>query len=252
MTTDELQRSAVRAQAAGRYEDAVRELRAAFDADPNFLAAEAARHAAAVPLTDRRQFWRAPPELFSNTADVRAVFDTIYERAIWGGGSGGGSDVQVAILYMAYIQHLLDRFAIRSIVDLGCGDWRFSKHLDLSGRDYLGIDVVASVIAANIEAYGSDRVRFEVADATTFDIPDCDLLVCKDVLQHLSNANVQAILNRSRAARFALFTNDYHPANEDCPNGNTRPLDITRPPFLASAQPRLTFSGKVMFLMVRG
>jgi SAM-dependent methyltransferase len=252
MTTDELQRSAARAHVAGRHENAIRELRAAFDADPNFLALEAARHVASIPVADRRQFWRAPPELFSNTADVRAVFDTIYARAIWGGGSGGGSDVQVAVPYMAYVQHLLGRFAIRSIVDLGCGDWRFSKHLDLSSREYLGVDIVASVIAANTKAYGSDHVRFEVADAITFDIPDCDLLVCKDVLQHLSNANVRAILDRSRAARFALFTNDYHPANEDCPNGSTRPLDITRPPFLASAQPRLTFAGKVTFLMVRG
>jgi len=237
---------------AGDYEGPIRTLRQGFDAEPDFLTAEAARYVASFPTSDRHQFWRAPPGLFFDSSNLHSTFETIYRRSVWGGGSGAGSDLRNTVVYLAYIQHLLDRFAVRSVVDLGCGDWRFSRHLDLGGRSYLGVDIVASVIEANAAAYGNDNTRFLTADVTAFDIPNCDLLLCKDVLQHLSNANVQVILKRSHAARHAVFTNDYHPLNEDCLNGDTRPLDITREPFLAIAQPRIAFLGKVAFLVTRG
>jgi len=68
------------------------------------------------------------------------------------------------------------------------------------------------------------------------------------VLQHLSNARVSEILAGCRSARLALITNDYHPANIDCGDGETRPLDITAPPFDVAARPVLSFGGKISFL----
>lgn len=251
MTLQQLLQTAEEAFNSRDYEGAVQALRLVFDAEPDFLAAEAARYVASFQALDRRQFWQAPSGLFSDSSNLHSTFETIYRRSVWGGGSGAGSDLRNTVVYVAYIQHALDRFAVRSIVDLGCGDWRFSRHLDLRGRSYLGIDIVASVIVANAAAYGDDNIRFQTADVTAFDVPDCDLLLCKDVLQHLSNANVQAILKRTQRARHAVFTNDYHPLNEDCLNGSTRPLDIAREPFLAIAQPRIAFSGKVAFLVTR-
>lgn len=152
------------------------------------------------------------------------------------------------MLYAAYVQHIIYDFAVRTIIDLGCGDWRFSKYLDLGKCDYLGVDIVPSVIAVNTAAYGNAHLRFEATDITAFSVPPCDLLLCKDVMQHLSNANVQAILARSTVAGLAVFTNGYHSVNEDCTNGSARPLDITAPPFAFPATPRLAFAGKVSFL----
>jgi SAM-dependent methyltransferase len=251
MTVQALFQTAAQAFRAGDFQAAVGTLRQIFDLDPGFQEAEAARYVAAFSAADRQRFWSASRGLFANTADLQSTFETIYKRSIWGGGSGAGSDLRNTVVYVAYVQHLMDHLGVQSIVDLGCGDWRFSKHLKFDDRRYLGVDVVGSVIAANQAAYGSETIRFERADVTTFEIPPCDLLLCKDVLQHLSNANVRAILDRSQGARIALFTNDYHPANEDCPNGSTRPLDITAPPFLMRAKPRLVFSGKVTFLRTR-
>ncbi len=222
--------------------------RQAFNAAPDFQAADAINYVKTFQISDREMFWTAPEHFFKNASDPSSTFSKIYERGLWGGGSGPGSDLSNSVPYAAYIQHLLDRFDIRSIVDLGCGDWRFTKFLDFKSSDYLGIDVVAPVIAANRAAFGSDRVKFEVADITSFNVPPCDLLLCKDVMQHLSNANVRAILDRSSAARIAVFTNDYHAVNEDCSNGDTRPLDITAQPFFHRAVPRLAYAGKVTFV----
>jgi len=250
MITD-LLRAAARASAAGDHAGAVAAMKQVFDASPEFLAPEAARYMATFSAAERRQFWSAPDGLFRHPADLKSTFSTIYRYGVWGGGSGEGSDLRHTVNYTAYVQHLMDRLGARRIVDLGCGDWRFSRHLDFAGRTYLGVDVVPAVIAANRAAYGSETVRFEEADVTALEVPDCDLLLCKDVLQHLSNANAQKILARSRAARVALFTNDYHPANEDCVDGSTRPLDITRAPFSVPAQARLAFVGKISFLVTR-
>src|SRR5262245_14363997 len=251
MTLQAMFQTAAQAFRAGDHSTAVDTLRRIFDLDPHFQEAEAARYVAAFSAADRQRFWSASRGMFANTADLQSTFDTIHKHSIWGGSSGAGSDLRNTVVYVAYVQHLIDHLGVQSIVDLGCGDWRFAKHLKFGDRRYLGVDIVASVIAANQAAYGSETIRFERADVTTFEIPPCDLLLCKDVLQHLSNDNVRAILDRSARARFALFTNDYHPANEDCPNGSTRPLDITAPPFLVAAKPRLVFSGKVTFVRTR-
>lgn len=242
-------RKARRVLSEGDCETAVATLRRAFDRAPHYGERAATRFVTTFKPRRRRSFWQAPPQMFADPSNLKQTFDTIYSRAVWGGGSGGGSDVKAALIYLAYVQHFLDRHAIRSIVDLGCGDWRFSKYLDLSGRTYLGVDIVGSVIAANRAAYGSATISFQEADITQFDVGECDLLLCKDVLQHLSNEHVQEILDRSRKARFALFTNDYHPSNDDNENGSTRPLDITRAPFAVEARPRLAFSNKVTFLV---
>jgi SAM-dependent methyltransferase len=143
----------------------------------------------------------------------------------------------------------MDRCSVQTVIDVGCGDWTYSRHLDFSGRQYLGIDVVPSVIARNIAEFGAPNVRFTQENlCAPGDLPDCDLLLCKDVLQHLSTANVMAILGKIGGARMALITNDYHPSNRDCSNGDTRPLDVSAPPFNFPGRPVLAFGGKVSFL----
>ncbi|MCX7199835.1 MAG: hypothetical protein NTW37_18140, partial [Proteobacteria bacterium] len=108
--------------------------------------AEAARQfVAGFPVHDLSQFWGAPADLYPAGGDVQDVFDFIYERSVWGGGSGAGSNLPVTVPYIGYLHYLMEFHDVRTIVDIGCGDWRFTRHLDFTGRDYLGYDVVPSV-----------------------------------------------------------------------------------------------------------
>src|SRR5271170_437160 len=93
--------------------------------------------------------WKAPPGLLGDTQNVRGVFETIYDKRVWGGGSGIGSSPRMAGSYMNFLQAFLNNNAIRSVVDIGCGDWQFSQFINWGERTYLGIDVVASVIETN-------------------------------------------------------------------------------------------------------
>jgi SAM-dependent methyltransferase len=197
--------------------------------------------------------WEAPAGLFEDRENIGEVFDKIYRLSIWRGGSGLGSHPDVAKPYMLYLQDFLSNNAIRSVVDVGCGDWQFSQFIDWGGASYLGIDVVPSVIEANSQAFGQANREFVCANlaSDTHNLPSGDLLLLKDVLQHLSNKNVQQLLKLTSRFKFSLITNAYDPENTDCQNGDTRPLDIRQPPFnLHHAALVWAYHNKAIFLVV--
>ena len=204
----------------GDYRAAIDALYQVLRHEPAYFEADAAAFVASFPKSDRSQFWAPPPELFPKQSDLRSVFEFIYKHAVWGDGSGGGSDIRKTVLYVAYVQAIMDLHNVRTVIDLGCGDWRFSQYLDFGGRNYLGFDIVPTVVAKNIERFGTRNIKFELTDVSTMrNALTCDLLICKDVLQHLSNQNAAIVLENCRAARLALITNDYHPQNAENVNG---------------------------------
>jgi SAM-dependent methyltransferase len=196
--------------------------------------------------------WKSPPGLLGDTQNVRGVFETIYDKKIWGDGSGGGSSPQAARPYMNLLQAFLQNNPIQTVVDIGCGDWQFSQFIDWGDRNYLGIDVVGPVIESNRRQFARPGISFSHANPLEdgFDISG-DLLLMKDVLQHLSNSNVQKLLRLTGRFKFSLLTNAYAPVNEDCDNGDTRSLDPRAEPFnLKHAALVYVFSGKATFLVI--
>jgi len=122
------------------------------------------------------------------------------------------------------------------VVDVGCGDWQFSRHMDWSGVDYTGTDA-SDVVLENTRNFSQPGVRFVHADATRDALPCADLLLVKDVLQHWSNANITAFLPQLQKFRYALITGSFPPyalghINRDMPAGaNFRPVDPGKSPF---------------------
>jgi SAM-dependent methyltransferase len=197
--------------------------------------------------------WKAPESLFEDRTDVKAVFAAIYDQKVWGGGSGGGSDPTSVGEYVRALQKLMEEYSIQTVVDVGCGDWRFSRHIDWTGRSYIGIDVVPTVIEEDIRIFQSESITFVCADPLSDDwvIPRCDLMIFKDIFQHLSNVNVSRMIARCLPrTKYALITNDFAEENVDCQNGDTRPINIRKPPFnLEDAKEVAAFSGKRTFLV---
>ncbi len=183
------------------------------------------------------------------------IFDDIYRNDLWQGGSGAGSREELTRDYRAFLQDFLRHNAIASVVDVGCGDWQFSRHIDWSGIDYTGIDASA-VALENTRAFARPGVRFLHADATRDALPAADLLIAKDVLQHWSNADIHAFLPGLQNYKAALITGSFPQAamahvNRDMPAGaNFRPVDLHWPPFdvpgrfvfsFAAGDPKLVF-----------
>lgn len=171
----------------------------------------------------------------------RTTFERIYAERLWGaddagkGTSGPGSTLDATKLYRAFLQDFLATYHIRSVVDAGCGTWEFSQAIDWSGIDYTGLDIVASVIEADQRRFGAPNIHFAVADIVRDDLPPADLLIVKDVLQHLSNADIHRFLAQLPRYRHVLLVNGVEADSltaepSELPETLYRPIDPTRPP----------------------
>lgn len=183
---------------------------------------------------------------------VEEAFTIIYRDGWWGqnswgeNSSGEGSTLTNTEAYRACLQQLLGDKNIQSVVDLGCGDWEFSQAINWDGIRYLGLDVVKSVIEKNQKKFTQPNISFIQIDGTQSPLPPADLLICKDVLQHLSNEDVWEIVNQFPKFKYCLITNDVDPdslssSNPQIPRGHLRPLDLTQPPFCLTGCKLLTY-----------
>ena len=168
--------------------------------------------------------------------DHAEIFDYIYRNDLWKGGSGSGSTEEATVHYRQFLHNFLRSNNVKSVLDLGCGDWQFSRHMDWTGIDYLGVDV-SRVALANTRSFAKPGIAFRQLNAVTDPLPPADLLVAKDVLQHWSNADILALLPKLSSFRYALITNGFLPdagdqTNQDiAPGVSCRPVDLLRPPF---------------------
>ena len=79
------------------------------------------------------------------------------------------------------------------MLDVPCGDFQRMQYIELNCK-YLGGDIVPELIAENQKKYTSDKVSFVELDITKDEIPQVDLIFCKDCLQHLSYESVKKAL----------------------------------------------------------
>ncbi len=164
---------------------------------------------------------------------MEKTFTKIYQKEIWGKerGSGAGSSVAYNKRYIAFLEDIINHpdNQIHHILDLGCGDWQFSQTLNFTGKYYLGVDCVKSVIdhhnshfqVQNEENGLETRIQFLHQDFSQLnnvnnlinDPPEVwDLVILKDVLQHWSDQQITVWLDnflKNTNFRFILITNGW-------------------------------------------
>lgn len=169
------------------------------------------------------------------------TFNRIYAEGSWGkdvtgkGTSGTGSTLEITREYRAYVEDFMKKHAVKSVVDAGCGDWSFSSAIDWGDASYLGVDIASDVIAAVRKKHEKGNIKFQTGDITE-DLPAAELLISKDVLQHLSNELVHKFIKnnlRKGKYKWVILTNDRssRPQNLDTVPGGYRAIDLAAPPF---------------------
>lgn len=153
---------------------------------------------------------------------LEEVFTTIYKTNVWGGipgefYSGLGSEDAFTGKYVHEVNRFIAEHGVRTILDVGCGDFRVGSKITRPGIHYLGIDIVRPLIERNARLFGSDFVRFEHKNAVEDELPDADLCLIREVLQHLSNDQIVRILGKLGAFRHVLIS-DVRPAVVKAPN----------------------------------
>jgi hypothetical protein len=170
--------------------------------------------------------------------DLAARFERIERTNLWGAAtsvSGLGSEDPATAAIREALPALLHRLRVRSLLDAPCGDAGWIGRLELD-IDYIGIDIVPSLIEANRRrvAGGGSPGRFLVADITRDALPRADIILCRDCLVHLSIANIDRALAQFRmsGARFLLVTTfPEWDCNQDCEDGDWRALNMEKAPF---------------------
>jgi SAM-dependent methyltransferase len=178
---------------------------------------------------------------------MKERFEEIYRKNEWGYGSGPGSLPKHNKGYIEFVENFIKDNNIKSVVDMGCGDWQFSRMIDWNGAQYKGFDIVKSVIAENKEHYSSDGVDYYLYSGKPSELPEADLLLAKDVLQHLSNKMIYSFISILDKYNFSLITNCVGfdgIVNECIEDGGFSHLDLRLPPFNVELEEMFKYTNK--------
>jgi len=166
-----------------------------------------------------------------DSSSRESVFDEIYKSSAWGEMSGPGSDPTYARYWIDAVNAALSLPGISSVLDIGSGDWRLGSDYILTNKSYTGLEVSKEAIKIS-EKYTSTKVNFVLGDAEQFAFSKVDLILVKDVLQHLPSKSVQVILGQIfKSCKFALICNDFSKSNADTFDGGWRALNLNEKPF---------------------
>src|SRR3954470_24330981 len=115
-------------------------------------------------------------------------FERIYETNLWSDPetrSGVGSSLDSTRVVRAMLPAALRELETRVLLDAPCGDFTWMEHVDLGDIEYIGGDIVPTIVAANTRRYGNESRRFVELDLTRDDLLAADALLCRDCLVHL-------------------------------------------------------------------
>lgn len=175
------------------------------------------------------------------------IWDEIYAKGEWGEGSGAGSTVETTKRYVEVVNEYLDKHQYKNckVYDFGCGLWSgWQENLHLNGWRYYGVDESSEVIKKNSENHPDTFThRFNTGKAEDYLRgigegfphlrPSIDIILIKDVFQHLSFDTIYPILELIKKPKAVIITNDsvLDGVNRDCEDGGYRPIDLRLPPF---------------------
>jgi len=157
------------------------------------------------------------------------IFTKIYEKNIWSKGSGKGSSLKYNKQYIDFLTEFMNELNIKKVLDIGCGDWQFSQHINWSDIDYIGIDCVNSVVNSNNLKFATENIKFLHLDPTLDseyeNLPkNCDLVILKDILQHWNNEEIISFMDKltSENHKYILIVNNYKDSKNENRDINNR------------------------------
>lgn len=152
-------------------------------------------------------------------SDSGKIFETIYRKKCWSTDetkhiefwSGSGSEKKFTKGYESVISRFILEHNVKTVVDLGCGDFQVGKRLlEKTEFHYIGVDVVDDLIKQNSKNFSKENISFVCRDISRDELPDGDLCLMGHVLQHLNNTTVLNILSRVQKYPYCIITEVQH------------------------------------------
>ncbi|WP_435132999.1 class I SAM-dependent methyltransferase [Formosa sp. A9] len=155
---------------------------------------------------------------------TQAAMSQVYERNLWGGNptefySGDGShNINLVAPYIQAVSNFLSGFKpLLSVCDLGCGDFNVGKQLLPFTRKYVAVDIVPDLIGRNMTLFKNEKLEFKHLDISKDELPKADCAIVRQVLQHLSNAEIENVLIKLKKYKYVLLT-EHIPEADFVPN----------------------------------
>lgn len=164
---------------------------------------------------------------------MREVFTHIYRTNFWKDKesvSGQGSNLRQTETIRKVLPTLFDKFHVKSILDIPCGDFYWFRQMEFpNGIKYIGADIVPELLDALWQTFRG--VDFRLLDATMSKLPRVDLILCRDMLGHFSNADVKLALNNFKSSGSIYLLATTFPDREnkgDIETGQWRPVNLAQ------------------------
>ena len=150
---------------------------------------------------------------------TKEAMEQVYALNLWGGStsdfySGEGSHLPEIIQpYLKAVIFFLSSFEKPiTVLDVGCGDFNIGKQLVKYTKSYIGVDIVPALILHNTNHFIIENLEFYCLDIVKDALPNAQCLLIRQVLQHLSNAEIIALVAKLEEYKYIILT-------EHLPNG---------------------------------
>lgn len=179
-----------------------------------------------------------PKDFILNQKDVPDVFNHIYSKNTWGSKesvSGKGSEFKHTKILLKKLDKLTNALGVKTLLDAPCGDFNWMKNLDRSDLSYTGMDIVDDLIIKLNSNYSQDStVSFVTGNILEDELPQVDLIFCRDCLVHFSFEDIQkALRNFKKSGSKYLITTTYpdREINREIRTGGWRAINLEKAPF---------------------
>jgi SAM-dependent methyltransferase len=171
------------------------------------------------------------------------MFTAIYEQVMWGdqGGetrSGESSTLVATEPLRKELPELFKKFDITSVLDAPCGDFNWMRIFmkDHPEIQYTGADIVGSMIEKLKLTDTTNNQKFVQLDITKDQLPDVDLLICRDCLFHFEQQLVGDFIRNFADSNIKyLLTTTHHNdgswSNANINTGGFHTIDLFLEPY---------------------
>ena len=143
---------------------------------------------------------------------IEQIFSKIYKDSSWNKNSlnfnsGPGShNKKLVAPYVKFVNLFLLDKKLKSIIDLGCGDFNVGKNIYKNVNKYYAFDIVADLIKTNKKKFNDKKIIFECKNFIDETLPKADVVIIRQVLQHLDNKSIIKILDKIKPYKYAIIT----------------------------------------------
>jgi 2-polyprenyl-3-methyl-5-hydroxy-6-metoxy-1,4-benzoquinol methylase len=171
---------------------------------------------------------------------LKNKFTRVYHENLFNGReskSGIGSSIDLTLELQKELPILFQSLNIETILDVPCGDLNWMSKINLNNIKYHGADIVDEIIEDLRSKNQSEEKKFIHLDVTKNNVEQYDLILCRDLLVHLSTIDIFKVLNKfiESGSKYLLTTHftkprTYFDISIDLPI-SWRPINLTMPPF---------------------